>query len=145
LLMFTVISLHTVVECGGGRSATLGEKDTVEDTVDRSSSSSDEFPSIVELLDENGNDYEYKTVVPNSVIIPIVLPSAQSKRGGGRAFKRGGGRPVDILADVIEKRGGARAFPAEKRGGGRVFGDEKRGGGRLFKRGGGRPSVIEPE
>ncbi|GMS89330.1 hypothetical protein PENTCL1PPCAC_11505 [Pristionchus entomophagus] len=143
-LFFTIYIILNGVECGGGRGAVIGEDDTVEESPDRSIVV-DDLPSAIELLDESGNDYEYKTVVPDSVIVPIHLHSYASKRGGGRVFKRGGGRPVDILTDVIEKRGGARVFPNEKRGGGRIFQEEKRGEGRLFKRGGGRPSVIEPE
>ncbi|GMR42228.1 hypothetical protein PMAYCL1PPCAC_12423 [Pristionchus mayeri] len=142
-LIFFILSIWDSAECGGGRGAVLGEENTVEESTERSIVV-DDLPSIIELLDENGSDYEYKTVVPDSVMVPIHFDLSASKRGGGRAFKRGGGRPVDILTDVIEKRGGARLFPNEKRGGARIFQGEKRGG-RLFKRGGARPSVIEPE
>ncbi|KAF8359907.1 hypothetical protein PRIPAC_94902 [Pristionchus pacificus] len=143
-LLFAIISMCKDVECGGGRGAIIGEEDTVEEPAEQSIAI-DDVPSLVELIDDSLNDYEYKTGVPDSVIVPIHLYSSPSKRGGGRRLKRGGGRPVDILNDVMEKRGGATLFPNEKRGGGRIFKGEKRGGGGLFKRGGGRPSVIEPE
>lgn len=120
-LVLSIISIWNSVECGGGRGAPIGEEDTVDESPGRSIVVED-LPSVIELLDESGNDYEYKTVVPDAVIVPIHFDSSLSKRGGGRVF-----------TDVIEKRDREGLFP------------EKREATRLFKRGGGRPSVIEPE
>lgn len=47
------------VECGGGRGALIGEEDTVEEPAEQSIAI-DDIPSLVELIDDSLNDYEYK-------------------------------------------------------------------------------------
>lgn len=47
------------VECGGGRGAIIGEEDTVEEPAEQSIAI-DDVPSLVELIDDSLNDYEYK-------------------------------------------------------------------------------------